>query len=223
MRKYWAAGLFLWAVLGTLAFCIVSKSGSRPVYAGKNVGQWLDAGYEDAALALQEIGPPAVPYIFAKLSREDPQFGSARFYREIWTKCPAFARASLPKPKATNFDAWRACSALLEIGPTAIPSVAVGLQSRNPGVRKASAHALELFRQRGADLGKIRSLLLKRLKDSDPEVRKHIRAALGDKPLLGTLFQRRGQLARARGCGDESFPPLDSQKVKGLRQKVMKG
>ena len=223
MHKHWAAGLFLLAVLGTLAVCLANRSDSGPVYAGKNVGQWLDAGYEDAALALQEIGPPAIPYIFAKLSREDPQFGSARFYREIWTKCPTFARASLPKPKATNFDGWRACSALLEIGPTGIPSVAVGLQSKNPGVRKASAHALELFHQRGADLGKIRSLLLEGLKDSDPEVRKHIRAALGNKPLLGILFQERGQLVPARGCGDEPSPPLDTRNVKVVRQKVMKG
>ena len=30
---------------------------NQPVYAGKPLSDWLDAGYEPATMALQEIGP----------------------------------------------------------------------------------------------------------------------------------------------------------------------
>src|SRR5579862_2573371 len=45
----------------------LSSSREEPVYAGKTADQWLNAGYEDASLALQQIGPPAVPFILGKL------------------------------------------------------------------------------------------------------------------------------------------------------------
>jgi len=35
---------------------------AEPAYAGKTVDEWLDAGYEDASMALHEIGTPAMPY-----------------------------------------------------------------------------------------------------------------------------------------------------------------
>jgi hypothetical protein len=180
MLKYLGSSVLI--VLGTLALGFAGLRKSPPVYAGKTVNEWLNAGYEDAALAVQHIGPPAIPYIFRKLSREDPQFGSEHKYGELWKKCPIYFRALLPRPTATNFDEWRACSALLEIGPAAIPLVSAGLQNGNPGIREVSAHVLKVFHERGVDLSKARPLLLVASRDSEPEVRKYATAALGREP-----------------------------------------
>ena len=108
MRWYWGIRclLFFGAVLG-LRF--VTTQAVEPVYGGKPVSQWLEGGYEQASLALQEIGPPAAPYVLAKLSREDPRHGSSRKYQRLWCKIPLAFRNILPKLSAGNFDELRAC------------------------------------------------------------------------------------------------------------------
>src|SRR5204862_1082138 len=111
--------------------------------------------------------------VYTKLAREDPRLGSARFYRKFWTKSPALLQRVLPKPKAANFDEWRACSFLLEIGPAGIPILANGLGNRSPVIRDVSAHALKVFHERGADLSKVRSRLFVALRESDGEGRKY--------------------------------------------------
>ena len=75
-------------------------------------------------MGLHELGPPAVPFVLAKLAREDPRYGTGRRYRELWRKMPPPIRRVLPKPADANFDELRACSLLLEIGPQIIPALA---------------------------------------------------------------------------------------------------
>ncbi len=52
-----------------------------PLYEGKTLHQWLDAGYQDSARVLYEIGPPAADSIFVKLKCEHPQDGLWGCYR----------------------------------------------------------------------------------------------------------------------------------------------
>src|SRR5437879_5863062 len=103
MRWYWGMGClaFLEAILGVR---FVATQAVEPVYGGKPVSQWLEGGYEQASLALQEIGPPAARYVLAKLSHEDPRYGSARKYQHLWRKTPLAFRNILPKPSTGNFD-----------------------------------------------------------------------------------------------------------------------
>lgn len=180
MRRRWAVGCF--ALLGIGAtLCIVSARDPEPVYAGKTVSQWLDAGYEDAAMALQQIGPPAVPFVMAKLAREDPRYGSLRKYRALRAKIPLPLKTCFPKPRAGNFDELRACSALMEIGPPIVPMLTGFLKDKNPIVREVSAHALGLFRERGRDITQAVPMLAEVLSDSNPDVRARAAWALDSK------------------------------------------
>src|SRR5258708_2284707 len=116
MRWYWGFGSLplCGAILGLR---MVAAPTSEPLYAGKPVSEWLEGGYEQASLALQEIGSSAAPYVLAKLSREDPHNGSLWKYQALWRKAPPPLKSILPKPRTGNFDELRACSALLELGP----------------------------------------------------------------------------------------------------------
>src|SRR5579859_6554820 len=88
-----------WAVVG----------GDRePVYAGRPLGQWLDCGYEPAALALAETGPSAAAVIFSKLRHEHPGYGWRAKYRMVWSKAPKTIQSLLPTPKPASFDEARA-------------------------------------------------------------------------------------------------------------------
>jgi HEAT repeat protein len=141
------------------------------MYAGKRVSQWLDAGYEDAAMALQEIGPAAEPYILARVAREDSRYGTLRRYQALWIKLPAFVRAAVPRPQVGNFDELRACSALLEVGSRVIPPLSIRLNDKNPAVRIACARALGCFRQRGSNIRAAFPALSEALRDPNPEVK----------------------------------------------------
>ena len=159
----------------------LSSPRTEPVYAGKTADQWLNAGYEDTALALQQIGPPAVPFILAKLAREDSRYGSLSNYRELWNKIPAALRRFFPKPKVGAFDEWHACSVLLELGPGIIPSLASALRDQNPAVREVSAHALGSFREEGKDIAKTAPALVEALHDPILAVRARAAWALAEK------------------------------------------
>ena len=169
MRSYWTAAILV--VLGAItAGLLLLRSAPEPVYGGKSVGQWLDAGYEDAAKAMQEIGPNAGPYILAKLARVDSKYGSARRYRSFCAKLPANVRSILPKPESGNLDELRATSMLLELGPPITALLISGLSDPNPAVRMACARALGCLRKQGSDIGKAIPSLIAAQRDPTPEV-----------------------------------------------------
>ena len=178
MNRYSALGgllLLAWLVVGSG----VASRIPEPAYAGRPVRDWLDGGYEQLAWALHETGPTAAPVIFSKLRREHPEYGSWAKYRKLWGRAPGVIRPWLPAPKIANFDSDRACSALLEIGPSVIPSLAVGLKDPNPGVRLTCALALGCFRQRGSNIRSAMPALIQAQQDSNPEVRHGVSLALG--------------------------------------------
>jgi len=157
----------------------LSSSRQEPVYAGKTADQWLNAGYEDASQALQQIGPPAVPFILAKLAREDPRYGSQRNYHELWNKLPTAFHSFLPRPKTGAFDELHACSILLELGPGIIQLLSSALKDKNPVVREVSAHVLGSFRLQSKDISKAAPALVEALRDPVAEVRARAAWALG--------------------------------------------
>ena len=178
MNRYCIMGsllVFLLVVVGSSR----ARRDAEPVYAGRPVGEWLDCGYEQAAMALHETGPSAAPVIFSKLRREHPQYGLRAQYRKLWCKAPRAIRPALPAPKVASFDDARACSELLEIGPLVIPALAAGLKDVNPGVRLASAWALGCFRERGSNISSATPFLLRAREDPNTAVRQRVAAALG--------------------------------------------
>lgn len=177
------AGLALVLLVGLIWLVRAALSAApEPTYAGKTAGQWLNAGYEDASQALQQIGPPAVPFILAKLAREDPQYGALRTRRDLWNKIPAAVRNFFPTPAAGAFDELHACSILVEMGPAVMPLLSSALRDRNPAVREVSADALGRFRQQGKDLSKAKPFLVDALHDPVAGVRRRAAEAL-DRPL----------------------------------------
>jgi HEAT repeat protein len=150
----------------------------EPVYEGKSLSQWMDGGFEDASRALCDTGPAAANCIFAKLKREHPTHGYLARYRSACDKLPGFCKKELPRTKTPCFDEWRACNALLEIGPCVIPSLVAGLKDRNFLVRSACAQTLARFSQRGSDIHIAVASLQGALNDPDPGVRKAACAAL---------------------------------------------
>ena len=155
---------------------------AEPVYASRHLSQWLDGGYEQASEALHEVGPAAVPVVFAKLRHEHPQEGSWQRYRRVWEKLPAKIQRLLPRPKTAGYDQWNACQALVEIGPRVIPTLAVNMKHHHLLVRCASAQALGVFRQRGADISIAVPALRMALDHPNRNLRREAAQALGLPP-----------------------------------------
>jgi len=169
-RRYGIGALLV--VIGSASVCaLVLRSPGEPAYAGKSINQWLDGGYEDAAVALREVGPDAVPCILGKLRREHPVWGRRQTYRKLWQKVPGFVQRYLPQPKAAAFDEYRACNALADLGPQGIPALISGLEDGNPAVKLACAWALGVLQERGAKANAAIPALTRALKDSHTEVR----------------------------------------------------
>jgi HEAT repeat protein len=178
MRRNWAIGAVL--LLGTLGVSgLALRSVREPVYAGKKISQWLEAGYEDAAAALQTIGPAAGPYILTRLASEDSRYGTARMYRCLWTELPTALRSIVPKPKTGNFDELRASSMLLELGPSITPLLSSRLTDHNAAVRIACARTLGCLRQRGSNIQGAVPALTEALRDPNPEVAALAASAIG--------------------------------------------
>jgi HEAT repeat protein len=114
----------------------------EPVYAGKRITEWLDGGYEPAAMALQEIGLPAVPWVFQTLRRDHPRWDYEGAYAKVRQSFPAPFVDMLPLPKTTGFDELRAANLLIGIGPPVLPALRAGLKDSNPAVRTACLMAL---------------------------------------------------------------------------------
>lgn len=169
-RSVACVGLVL--LLGLIVLrCPPPARPEEPVYAGKTVDQWLNAGFEDASLALRQIGPAAVPFILAKLSREDSRYGWACVYRDLRSKLPRDLGRLLPQPKTGAFDELHACGLLLELGPQVISLLPGALHDKNPAVRELSAHALGSFRRQGKDIRTAEPRLMAALNDPVGAVR----------------------------------------------------
>ncbi|HTL18369.1 MAG TPA: hypothetical protein VL793_14125 [Patescibacteria group bacterium] len=167
--RHLGVGLFSLLVISLIFSRFVFRA-PEPQYAGKTVSQWLEAGHEDASFALHEIGPPALPYIFAKLVREDPRNQWRNSYRSLLKHLPVSIRGLLPSPGGTSFDETRGCAIVLELGPGTIPELVRALQNRNPVVRQVSAEALGVWRRRGKCIDVAVPRLLTASKDSDRQV-----------------------------------------------------
>src|SRR5512133_1717285 len=176
-RRY-AGMLVLVGLIAAVAAMFLTRPRQEIVYEGRSLDNWLNSGFEDASRAMHDIGPAAVPAIFAKLRREHPRLGYWQRYRVVWQKLPLFLRGPLPKPRTVCFDEWRACQVLTAIGPRAIPPLVTSLRDRNPVVRATSAQALAWFGERGVDLRKALPALRDAAQDPNPEVRRQASRAL---------------------------------------------
>ena len=177
MRWTW---IFVFTVAVALAaFCLLRRPPPEPSYEGKPLDRWLEAGYEDASRVLYEVGPSAIPGIFAKLKREHPRYGWQARYRALWEKAPVCCQRVLPQPRVSGFDEWRACQCLVAMGPQAIPILRASLRDSHFLVRSASAQTLGLLRKQGANISRARPALEAALQDPDPGVRAQAAAALG--------------------------------------------
>src|SRR5262249_26081899 len=147
---------------------------AEPVYAGKRVTEWLDAGSEPAAMAVHEIGPAATPWILKKVRSEHPRWGRWQTYQDYWNRVPAFAHQVMPKPRIAAYDEFKAMSVLLEVGPGVIPQLNAALRENNPAVRITCAMTLDSLHDRGVKDARSIAALRAALHDENPEVRKTI-------------------------------------------------
>jgi hypothetical protein len=140
------------AVLTGIILLVIYRSPSapEPVYAGKTITQWLDDGYEPAAMALEELGPSAVPWVFRTLRRDHPSFNYVAGYRALRRYAPAPLVAMLPRQKSTGLDELRAANLLIGMGPPVRPVLTAGLRDSNPAVRKACFMALSTLEPKRA-------------------------------------------------------------------------
>jgi hypothetical protein len=141
MRTCYAPAVVTLVVVA--AFVMFRSSPARePVYAGKTITEWLDGGYEPAAMVLEELGPSAVPWVFRALRHEHPSFDWLDAYAKIQRYAPTLLVSALPHPRATGFDELRAANLLIGMGPPVLPVLRAGLQDGNPAVRTACTMAL---------------------------------------------------------------------------------
>lgn len=179
MGRYLGIG-FVVAFAAIFGLHFVASSAREPSYGGKSISQWLDGGYEDAAMALQQIGPAAGPYVLAKLAREDGRYGTSVAYGRFWTKLPMRLRGIFPKARTGNFSDLRATSALLELGPPIKPLLRSHLADGNPAVRIACARTLGILAGQGSDIGTALEPLSKAARDPNAVVAATARAALSE-------------------------------------------
>jgi hypothetical protein len=178
MHRDWpTAGLFLLGIVSSV--CLAISHPREPAYAGKTVNQWLDAGFEDTSLAMHEIGPPALPFILARLSRETSAQWFWSAYEKKRKQLPDCIGRLLPRKRTSNIDEARACALALELGPKVIPVLAHDLQHRNSNVRELSAHVLRVWHDRGKDIHVASPYLIRATQDSSPAVRNRAVEALG--------------------------------------------
>ena len=168
---FWIAAALVVVIAAAAPSVLLNRRAAEPVYAGLTLSAWLEDGVEPASVALREIGAPAVPYLLARLRREDPNYGSYQSYRKFWDRVPGILRPMLPKPKSGSFDQARTCNLLLAIGPQAFPAMLRGLSDANPSVRAACAWALGSSPRARTELASVLPALVRCLKDSNPEVR----------------------------------------------------
>ena len=127
-----------------------SPSAREPVYAGKTITQWLDDGYEPAAMALEEFGPSAVPWIFRTLRHDHPSFDYVAAFTTLRLHVPALLVSMLPRQLHTGFDELRAANLLIGMGPPVMPALRTGLRDSNPAVRTACQMALSALQPKRA-------------------------------------------------------------------------
>jgi hypothetical protein len=166
MRRPWITIVII--LLGmTSILCLTSSRGREPLYGSKTVTQWLDAGYEDCATALQEIGPPALPFILTSFGRTEQPAA----FVPGWTRISSAFRNLFQKAPACNLDENRVCSLTLELGPRTIPMLAQELENRHANVRAVSARSLSIWRDQGKDIHVAIRQLKQALNDPSPAVR----------------------------------------------------
>jgi len=151
MHRHLSKAVFLLA--GLLSFSILVWPRARePVYGGKPITEWLEGGYEPAAMALEEVGPSALPWVFRKLRHEHPRWDYWKPYVKLRQAVPRPFTHLLPSPRLTGFDEERAANLLIGMGPSALPALRQGLQDGNPTVRAACQMALAAVQPKTASV-----------------------------------------------------------------------
>jgi hypothetical protein len=142
LKRRFAKIVFL--VVGAFSIIFFARpKAPEPIYAGKPVTQWLEDGYEPAAMALEEIGPTALPWVFRKLRHEHPRWDYWTPYLKLRQAISRPFNHLLPSPRLTGFDEERAANLLIGMGPPVLPALRAGLDDSNPTVRAACRLALK--------------------------------------------------------------------------------
>jgi hypothetical protein len=149
VRTCHGPGVALLALVSLFAL-FGSPPARQPVYAGKTITEWLDGGYEPAAMALEELGPSAVPWVFRALRRDHPSIDYQAAYAKICRCAPARIVPVFPRPRATGFDELRAANLLIGMGPPVLPALRAGRRDGNAAVRAACNMALSTLEPKGA-------------------------------------------------------------------------
>ena len=142
------------SIVTTLAYVLLTR---EPVHQGKPVSDWFDqfntTNRSQAAIALREIGPAAVPVLLKKARSNDGVSLHDKVYRTIYNKAPSGwkRRMSLPKPVDGIFD-YRVANALQLLGPAALPQLLEGMADHNSNVRLTSLRAVKLIRPKTESL-----------------------------------------------------------------------
>jgi hypothetical protein len=195
MRKRWrlALGMGLGLSVILIAGCwwiFVSQwFPFEPVYQGKPLSYWLPRAimfntggvrynrdhYRDALAA---AGPRAVPFILARLRRNDSAL--IKRFRDRWPRMPAVLKRLLPAPGDPHdyYPTRDAAAALMCLGTNAIPSLVDAIEDRNPAVREAAAEALCGFAGGAVSTEDTARIFGKAVKDKDAGVRVYAAFAL---------------------------------------------
>lgn len=154
-----------------------------PTYHGRTVNSWLDeyvlpygTNYNMCRIALREIGPKAVPYIFTRLKTNPPPSAFSLKVRALLSKAPRFVQKLYPEPREPFGDV-HACNALAAIGQPVIPALATGLENTNRRVRIACIWALARLDRSRTNALALRTLTVA-LQDKDARVRQHAAGAI---------------------------------------------
>ena len=194
-KRHIRLAVLLVAVSGWWVWSVASPQ--EPIYHGKGLDFWLDAvgamwnpfqgestlkmrnGESSAKEALAAIGPAAIPFIVAKLDRNDSPWLNK--YRELWPGLPRPLKEHLSEPKPIAFSAGAAADAFSTSCDTRAGAHLLlrQLNNRNPAVREAAARALRELDRGLLSAGENGRVFLPLLNDSDPMVRLEAVMAIG--------------------------------------------
>jgi hypothetical protein len=162
---------------------------SVPSYQGRSATFWIDIfrnstrnspdakKWEEANLALNAMGPKAIPVVIRMLKESESPFWNE--YRRRFPRFPAWMAKVLPKPKP-DLSSFDGVIALRAIGPSAEPMLVEMIENRNLAVRTAATGYFAFRTNEIKDCERVIPKLTTSLHDHDRVLRLWATYALGN-------------------------------------------
>jgi hypothetical protein len=176
-------GLFV-AILGGLAWLVLSHIRPEPAYKGKPMSYWINNLGRSSKMPgsamqiLRSQGSKSVPFLIKALEKQENL--ADKVYHAIWLDSPGWIKSRVPQPIDMVAVRCNAATTLRLMGEDSLPAIPTLIHSLQSDVNKdVRACAAASFAEIGRTNPVITSALVTALNDKDPLVRTCAASSLG--------------------------------------------